>query len=435
MTIGIRREDKNIWERRTPLIPDHISMLREKYGLKTIVQPSPVRIFTEEDYAAAGAQISEDLNNADVIFAVKEIPPHLIEENKTYIFFSHTIKGQPYNMKMLKTLMEKNCNLIDYERIVNEKEKRLIFFGKYAGKAGMIETLHALGRKLELKGIKNSFLKIKQAYQYESIDASKLHLKKIGEEILKKGLDDNLLPFVFAFTGYGNVSQGAQEMFDLLPYIEITPQELIKNYDQLKNEKNKLIKVVFKEIDTVKRISGDFDLNEYFHNPENYISQFDQYIPLIDVLINCVLWTEKNPRLITKEYLSKNPDIKMLVVGDISCDIDGSIEFTYKATNPAEPCFTYFPSDDRFEDDLNAKGITVMAIDNLPCEFPRDASAEFSNILKEYVHDIYYCDFDKPFEDLSLPYPIKRGLILHKGKLTKEYSYISNFLERSYQHE
>jgi alpha-aminoadipic semialdehyde synthase len=435
MTIGIRREDKNIWEKRTPLIPDHISMLHEKYGLKTIVQPSPIRIYEEEDYAEAGAEISEDLSNADVVFAVKEIPAHLIDENKTYIFFSHTIKGQPYNMKMLKTLMEKNCNLIDYERIVDEKEKRLIFFGRYAGKAGMVETLHALGRKLKLKKINNPFEKIKQAYQYESIEATKHHFKKIGSEISKKGFSEEITPLVIGFSGYGNVSQGAQEMFDILPFLEVTPEQLVSDYKFLKNERHKMIKVVFKEENTVKPKKGRFDLHDYFVNPENYESQFDQYIPLISVLVNCVLWTEKNPRLITKDYLKKNPDGKLIVIGDISCDIEGSVEITYEPTNPASPCYTYFPKEDKYEEDLSAEGISIMAIDNLPCEYPRDASAEFSNFLKNYVKEIYYCDFDKTFEELELSYPIKRGLILHKGNLTNEYLYMNNYLERSHQHE
>jgi alpha-aminoadipic semialdehyde synthase len=435
MTIGIRREDKNIWEKRVPLIPDHICNLRDEHGLKTIVQPSSIRVFSEEDYVKAGAEISEDISRADIVFAVKEIPPHLIEADKTYIFFSHTIKGQPANMKMLKTMMEKRCNLIDYECVTDDDHKRLIFFGRFAGKAGMVETLHALGRKLRLKNIPNPFEQIKQPYQYESIEATKNHLAKIGEQILSDGLAPQIAPLIFGVTGYGNVSQGAQKMLDCLPHVELTPDELIAQYDSLKSEQRRIIKVIFKEKDTVKRIGGAFDLDEYFHHPENYVSQFDQYIPYLSVLVNCVLWTEKNPRLITKEYLSKHPAQRLMLIGDITCDLDGSIEMTYKATNPAEPCYTYFPEDGTFEEDLNAQGITIMAIDNLPCEYPRDASMEFSRALKDFVKDIYYTDFDKPFDDLALPMPMKRGLILQRGTLTKDFQYLEHYLERSHHYE
>ena len=165
MIIGIRRADKNKWEKRTPLIPDDLKYLKQKYGIQTLVQPSEIRAYTNDQYSAAGAEVVEDIQSANTIFAVKEIPLHFYREGKTYIFFSHTIKGQSYNMPLLKKMMELKCNLIDYERIVDESNKRLIFFGKYAGIAGMVETLHALGQKLKLKGYKTPFEKIKQAYQ------------------------------------------------------------------------------------------------------------------------------------------------------------------------------------------------------------------------------------------------------------------------------
>ena len=166
--LGIRREDKNEWERRVPLIPEDIKELQKKYGIKTIVQPSPIRIFSDEEYKNTGAEISEDLSEAVIVFAVKEIPKDLLGQGKTYVFFSHTIKGQPYNMNMLKRLMDLKCNLIDYERVVNEKNMRLIFFGRHAGLAGMIEAFYAFGQKMKLKGYNTPFAKVKQAYQYGS---------------------------------------------------------------------------------------------------------------------------------------------------------------------------------------------------------------------------------------------------------------------------
>lgn len=429
MIIGIRRENKNEWEKRTPIIPEDIKYLIDKYKLRAIVQPSKIRAFKDEEYVAAGAEIDEDLNHADLIFGVKEVPSELLLNHKTYVYFAHVIKGQPHNMDMLRTLMKQNCNLVDYERIVNENNKRLIFFGRYAGKAGMIETLHALAEKLKLNGISTPLERLKQPYQYSSITEAKNEIQSIGEKIKLIGFPQSASPIVFGFAGYGNVSQGAQDIFDLLPFKAIQPEELLKNYDQLKNEGNHFIKVVFKEEHTVRRKSGSFNLQEYFAKPEEYESNFDQYIPHLDVLVNCILWTNNNPRLITKDYLAKNPSVKLKVIGDISCDLNGGIEITHDVTDPANPCYTYFPKIEKYEDGINKDGITVMAIDNLPCEFPKEASAEFSHVLKNYVYEIYHADFEKSIDEIELSYPIKKALIVHKGKLTKDYLYINQYLQ------
>lgn len=431
MVIGIRREDKNIWEKRTPLIPSDVKELIENYGIKVLVQPSEIRIFSDQEYAQNGAEISEDLSKADFIFGVKEIPPQKILPEKTYVFFAHVIKGQKHNMPMLQRLMELKCNLIDYERIVDEQGRRLIFFGKYAGYAGLMETFHALGKKLDTMGIKNPFSKIEQPYKYKSVEEAKEALNKIKDEILKDGLPDEILPLTVGFAGYGNVSKGAQEFFDILPYKEISPEELLQNYETLKKEKHRLIKIVFKENDTVRRKEGEFNLNEFFSNPEFYESIFEKYLPKLRVLLNCIFWTERYPRLVTKKYLLENPEISnsLFIIGDISCDIDGAIEITYKATQPDMPCFTFNPYENKFSDDVQKDGIVVMAVDNLPCEFSREASSEFSKVLKNFIPQMLQNHFDKEFSELNLPYPIKKAIILHKGKLTEEYKYIEKYLE------
>lgn len=429
MIIGIRRENKNEWEKRTPLIPEDIKSLIEKYGLRALVQPSSIRTFNDVEYKSAGAEIDEDLNHADLIFGVKEIPNEFILEHKTYVYFSHVIKGQPHNMPMLKTLMKKNCNLIDYERIVDENNKRLIFFGRYAGKAGVIETLLALAEKLKLNGINTPLDRIKQPYQYNSIEEAKKEIKEIGEEIKVNGFPKQISPLVFGFIGYGNVSQGAQDIFDLLPVKTIQPQELLTNYEKLKTDQNHFIKVVFKEEHTVKSINGKFDLQEYFNDPEKYESNFDQYLPHLDVIVNCILWTNKNPRLITKNFLRHNSNLKLKVIGDLSCDLFGGIEITNDVTDPANPTYTYFTKSEQYEDGTKKDGISIMAIDNLPCEFPKEASAEFSHVLKNFVYEIYHADFEKSFEELELAYPIKKALIVHKGKLTQDYLYLNQHLK------
>jgi alpha-aminoadipic semialdehyde synthase len=293
----------------------------------------------------------------------------------------------------------------------------------------MIETLHTFAEKLKLNGISTPLEKLKQPYRYHSIEEAMSEIRSIGEEIKSKGFPQSVSPIVFGFAGYGNVSQGAQDIFDLLPVKTIKPKDLLTNYEQLKNEHNHFIKVVFKEEHTVKRKNGNFDQQEYFIKPEEYESNFDQYIPHLDVLVNCILWINNNPRLITKSYLAKNPDGKLKLIGDISCDLFGGIEITNEVTDPGNPCYTYFPTDGRYKEGIKKEGITVMAIDNLPSEFPKEASAEFSHVLKNYVYEIYHADFEKSFDELELSYPIKKALIVHKGKLTKDYLYINQYLK------
>ena len=432
MTIGIRREDKNKWEKRTPLIPKDLKEIKDKYNIDTIVQPSPIRFYSDELYKQEGLQINEDLSKANTIFAVKEIPITFLEKNKTYIFFSHTIKGQPYNMPLLKKMMELGCSLIDYERIVNENNQRLIFFGKFAGNAGMIETLHAYGQKLKLQGYKTPLENIKQAYQYNSLDHAKDEINKIGEAIKLHGLPQKLTPIIIGFAGYGNVSKGAQDILDILPHKDIPADMLTKLHDSLTLDTSNIYKVVFKEEDMFKKREGSFNLQEYYSNPELYVSRFNSYFPFLTVLVNCIYWTDKYPRLITKKYLKtdyfENSRKKLQVIGDISCDINGSIEITQKATMPDNPSFTYFFKEDEFKDGVHPDGITVMSVDNLPCEFPGEASKEFSSVLKNFVDEIVKTDFNKTFEELTLSFPIKKALILHKGKLTDDYKYLNNFL-------
>lgn len=250
--IGIRREDKNKWERRVGLIPEHIKELKETYGIETIVQPSTLRIFSDEAYKKAGAVISEDVSDVETVIGVKEMPVDFFEENKTYIFFSHTIKGQPYNMEMLKRLVDLKVNLIDYEKIEDEYNKRLIFFGKYAGLAGMIETLYAYGQKLKKLGYQTPFEKIKQAYQYNSLEEAKAEIKEIGEELAENGYPNDIAPLIVGFTGYGNVSKGAQEIFDLLPFKIVSPDIIDLNYENFTNDNYNIYKVIFKEEDLVR---------------------------------------------------------------------------------------------------------------------------------------------------------------------------------------
>lgn len=427
-TIGIRREDKSDWEKRVPLVPADIEELHVQHGIEAIIQPSKIRIFSDDQYQDAGAEVSESLRSAEIIFAVKEIPTQLLEHGKTYLFFSHTIKGQPHNMEMLKRLMQLKCNLIDYELIVDKMKNRLIAFGRYAGIAGLIETLHAYGRKMELKGYATPFKEIKQAYRYESLHEATAHIELIGRRIAQHGFPKELSPLTVGFLGYGNVSKGAQEMFDLLPAQTIKPNDLKQFIAEDHSNQHSLFKIVFKEEDLVRPLKGTFTLENYYNHPEKFESVFSEYLTCLKILINGIYWTEKYPRFVTKKNLRDNePALRnsgLQLIGDISCDISGSIEITKEATMPDNACYTYDIKKDHFSDGITSSGITIMAIDNLPCEFSHDASCSFSKKLKHFVSDICRADFEQDFDDIQLPEEIKGAMILHKGCLTKNYEYL-----------
>jgi alpha-aminoadipic semialdehyde synthase len=427
--LGIRREDKNKWEKRVPITPEHSRELKEKYGINTIIQPSDIRAFRDNRYINADATVDEELT-PNVIFAIKEIPINFFEPGKTYLFFSHTIKGQEHNMPMLKKMMELKCNLIDYEKISDETGRRLIFFGRYAGIAGMIDTLWIFGQRLKWKGIDTPFSEIKQTIDYSDLDHAKEHLTQIAEKIKNEGFSQSITPIVIGFAGYGNVSKGAQEILDILPVKEIPPDQL---ETVSKNRSNNFIyKVVFKEKDMVEPISSgkEFDLHEYYNSPELYRPIFQKYIPYLSILMNCIFWNEKYPRLITKEYLKKNytDDFKLQIIDDISVDINGAIEFTEKVTTPDNPVFTYNPKSEKITDEYQADGIVVLAVDNLPCELPKESSRAFSNSLMKFIPEIVKADFSVDFEKLDLPAEIKKAVILYHGKLTPDYQYMNKFL-------
>ncbi len=428
--IGIRREDKNKWERRVPLIPEHVKKLKEKNNIITIIQPSNLRIFKEDEYAKVGAIVQEDLSNCPTIFAIKEIPIDFFEYEKTYVFFSHTIKGQKYNMPMLKKMMDHKCNLIDYEKIVDGSGKRLIFFGRFAGIAGMIDTLWAFGQRLDAQNIDTPINEIKQTIHYKNLDDIKKHLKKIGNEIQKKGFCEQLTPLIIGFAGYGNVSMGAQEILNLIPTKSVYPEDMKKIYDSPSNKR--LYKVIFKEEDMVQPISpkNKFNLQDYYQHPEKYKSKFEKYILDLTILMNCIYWDVKYPRLITKNFLEKNYSnhFKLQIIGDISIDINGAIEFTEKATTPDNPVFVYNPISDTIKDGYDAKGIVVMGIDNLPCELPKESSQAFSNSLNDYVSAIAKADFSQEFEKCILPSAIKKAVILYHGDLTPNFQYMNKYL-------
>ncbi len=433
LSIGIRAEDKNQWEARAPLVPAHVNILVEKFGLEVTIQPSDIRAFSDREFEKAGAMINEDISGCDLVLAVKEIPKELFSPNKSYLFFSHTIKGQLENMPMLKKLMEKKCQLIDYEKITDSKNNRLIFFGRHAGLVGMINTLWALGRRLLSQGIKSPFSKIEQAIEYKALDDAKKAVSLAGEELREMGLSEKLGALVFGFTGYGNVSNGALEIFDLLPFIDIAPKELLSD-DFEKELKGRIGKVVFMEKDMFcpKDKSANFELQDYFDHPEKYESRFEKYIEKLAVLVNAIYWDKPYPRLVTKKYLFdaiKKGALNLRVIGDITCDTEGSIQCNLGSTDSGNPVYVYDPINDKAVYGVKGAGPVVLATDNLPCELGRESSEAFSEVLIKFIPEIAKGDFTGSFENSGLPNEIKRAVILWHGKLTKDFLYLNEHVD------
>ncbi|HNW98167.1 MAG TPA: bifunctional lysine ketoglutarate reductase /saccharopine dehydrogenase family protein [Bacteroidales bacterium] len=435
IVIGIRHEDKYEMETRVPIVPGHVEWLVKHHNIDVVVQTSDKRVYKDEEFIKAGATVESDLKRCPIIFGVKEIPIPTFESKKTYIFFSHVIKGQKYNMPMLKKMMDLKCNLIDYEKVVDEQNKRLIFFGKYAGLAGMINSFWALGLRLKYYGYDSKLLKIKQAKNYKSLAEAKEDISSIGQLIAENGTPEELRPFTIGITGYGNVSQGVQEICGLLPVKEISPEKLLslKNRKNLPN--NIIYKVIFKEEHLVQPINpnDEFELQDYYNHPEKYRSVFEKYIPHLSMLLNCMYWDTKYPKLITKDYLKKlysKGRPKLNVIGDITCDIDGSIECTTKPATIKDPIYIYNPFTGQATNGYEGEGILDMAVDILPSELPRDASLGFSDVLVNFVKPIAIADYDLPYEEIDLPRAIKKALILLKGELTPNYKYLEEYVKQ-----
>lgn len=430
--IGIRREDMYVWERRTPLIPDHVRELCDRHPLDVTVQSSGRRVFEDDEYRAVGLPVADRLADCSVIIGLKEIPIDVIERDKVYVFFSHTIKGQPHNMSMLKRILDLGATIIDYERIVDESGRRLIFFGNYAGLAGMIDTLWALGQRLLWEGIHTPLERVRQASSYASLAEAKAAIAAVGDEIRTRGLPKSVSPLVIGVTGYGNVSRGAQEILDLLPLTDVSPAALLSGMPAVDPDRP-IVKVLFKESDTVApQVAGrPFDLQEYYQHPERYRGTFAQYLPYLHTVVNCIYWEPKYPRLVTRQdvrehFEAKRPNLR--VIGDISCDVKGAIEVTVRATEPDDPIYVYDPFRGTTTPGVGGKGPVVMAVEILPSELPREASAYFSNILKAFVPQIAAADYSGSLDACELPLELKRAVIAYRGGLTPDYRYLEQHL-------
>ncbi|KAJ3386881.1 hypothetical protein HDU92_002229 [Lobulomyces angularis] len=433
LSLGIRREGKNRWERRVPLSPDAVKEIISTLNCKVYIQPSEKRIFEDYKYEHAGAVLQDDLSKADVIIGVKEVPEEELIPNKTYLYFSHTHKGQSYNMTSLRAILEKKIQLLDYELLTNESNQRLVYFSVFAGYTGTIDILHGLGQRLLVKGFGTPFLNVGMSYQYSSLEEAKLDITKVGKIIKENGLPKTLGPLVFTFTGSdGNVCKGALEIFQCLPH-EFVSIDVVKNMIETNNFKSDRVygvKLMVEDFLYKKdsNSSKDIDRYHYFGNSDEYNSNFaEKFAPFTSVLINGILWNSKSPRLLTNQQTKELADannLRLISISDISCDPYGSLEFMSKVTTIDEPFFYYNPKTQKNSSDITSEGIQILSVDNLPTELPLESSWHFSSTLLPWIKELLKGNLENTFTLRNA------RLTTSDGKLVERFHHLYDSLEK-----
>lgn len=398
MKFGIIKERKNPPDRRVVFSPDELARLKQLYqGLTVKVESSDIRVFSDEDYRNIGVEVADDISDCSVFFGVKEVPIDHLIANKSYFFFSHTLKKQPHNRQLLRALLEKNIDFYDHETLVDAHNHRLIGFGKYAGIVGAYNAIRAFGIKFEL-------FKLPKAATLSGKEALIAHLKRLV-----------LPPLKFVVTGTGKVGSGVKEVLDAIKISEVSVENyLTKNYTQ----------PVYTQIDVLeynKRKDGNvLDFSDFFNNPQEYVSDFERFTKVSDVYITAHFHANEAPKILTQQMLQAN-DCKIKVVADISCDVDGSIACTLRSSIIDEPFYGYLPSENKEVDIFHPAAIVVMAVDNLPCELPRDASEGFGEMFMEHVIPAFF-NGDKDGI-------LQRAKMTEKGKLTPRFSYLQDYVD------
>lgn len=398
MKIGIIKERKNPPDRRVVLSPEKCKELLLKYPkLEIKVESSDSRFFSDEAYKKEGIEVVNDVSDCDVLLGVKEVPIENLIPNKKYFFFSHTIKKQAYNRNLLRAILNKNIELYDHETITNEKGIRLVAFGRYAGIVGAYNGFRTYGLKFEL---------------YNLPKAEVLHDQKMLISELKKLQLPNIK---IVLTGKGRVSNGAKEMLDGMGIKEVSVEEFLT---QIFNEP---VYVQIDVLDYNKRKDGKI-INEedFFKNPQDYEGDFMRFAKVADMYIACHFFGVGSPYIFTRED-AKSTNFNIKVVADISCDIDGPVASTIRSSTIAEPNYGYNPKTEEEVDFKDENAIAVMAVDNLPCELPKDASEGFGISFAKYVIPAF---FNNDKEGV-----LERAKMTENGKLTQRFSYLQDFVD------
>ncbi len=400
MKIALIKERKNPPDKRVVLTPRQAKELQERFpNLQIVVETSDNRAFTDQEYKDAGIEVVQDVSDADVLLGVKEVPMDALIPNKKYFFFSHTIKKQPYNRKLLQAILDKNIELYDHETIIDKEGRRLVAFGYYAGVVGAYNIIRAYGLRTKL---------------FELPKAIELKDKKALIEQLKK-IKNLLPPIKIVLTGKGRVGNGAKEILDTMGIKEVTPEEFLNK---------KFEEPVYTQIDVDwynrHKDGKTFDFQEFFTQPENFVGDFEKFSKVADIYIAGHFYGQGAPYIFTKE-MAQSPENKIKVVGDISCDINGPVVSTIRASTIAEPLYGYDPVGDKETDFDNKNAITVMAVDNLPNEIARDASEGFGSMFVKHIIPAFF-NGDKDGI-------LQRAKMTENGKLTERFKYLQDYVD------
>lgn len=396
MHIGIIREGKKPHDKRVALTPEQCNELVKRFPhVSVTVQPSGHRCIADQDYVSAGITVQEDLSHCDILLGIKEVPIDELLPNKTYLFFSHTIKKQPHNRKLMRAILEKNIRMVDYETLVYPNGSRVLGFGRFAGIVGAHNGFLTWGMKTGDYSLKPAWKCSNYAemvYQYASVA---------------------LPPIKIALCGDGRVAHGCLELLDKLNIREVTPREFVEE---------KYAGPVY-----VHLVSEDYyahkdgtmwDKADFYQNPENYLSTFRKYTPHADLMLNAIFWNERIPRFFSLEDM-KSSQFKIKVIADISCDINGSIPATVKDTTIEDPVFGFHPLSGMVEPPYQSNTIDIMAVSNLPCELPYDASAAFGDQLLKHVMGNLLLHDDGM---------IDRATIADAGSLRERFAYLADYV-------
>jgi len=398
--VGILRETKNPPDRRVPLTPPQITALEELYPfVEFFIQPSDYRCYSNEEYEYLDIPLKEDLHDCNILMGVKEVDRRTLIPGKTYMFFAHVAKKQAGNREMFRDMADKNISLIDYEYLTTERGERVVAFGRWAGIVGAYNGLRA-------RGIKTNRFKLKPAYQCRDLDEMWAGLRLIE---LKPGLK-------ILVTGTGRVANGAMETLNICNMVEVKPDDFLKlEFDV------PVVCQIGPEHYTRHNKNYQFSLSHFYKHPDQYKSAFSPFAGVTDILITGHYWDPRSPVFFTREDM-KRDDFRISVIADISCDINGPVPSTIRATTISDPFYGYNPiletEEPAFERPTN---ITVMSIDNLPGELPRDASLDFGKqLMRNVLHDL--------FTNAGSPM-IERATILKEGKLPPAFVYMEDYLK------
>ncbi|WP_316930845.1 NAD(P)-dependent oxidoreductase [Crocinitomix catalasitica] len=398
--LGVLREGKTPPDKRVPLTPPQcVEVMRKFTNVEVIVQPSPIRSIPDAEYLSQGIKMQEDLSDCDILIGVKEVKIADLIPNKKYLFFSHTYKKQPYNRSLLQAILDKKIQLIDYEILKNAKGNRIIGFGRYAGIVGCYNGFLAFGKK-------HNLYDLKPANQCADRVELEQELKKIKLPKHTK----------IVATGFGRVGNGAREIFSTIGLKEVEPEDFLnKSFDE----------PVYSQLEVCDYFAREdgaaFSRKEFFKSGAGHISIFNKYLAVADMYVACHYWHSSSPFIITREDL-KSPDVRVSVISDISCDIDGPVASTLRPSTIADPLYGYDPQSEKEVDFMAPQAIGVQAVDNLPCELPMDASDDFgSELIKEVFPALFGSDPDNIIKRAS-----ETDL---NGALMPNYSYLEEYLQ------